>query len=118
MDKQKNILYAEGLLCIKSDEMEVEVQFESDHIYLNLIRLNFKNVSPFFKLIDFRKTIDNISNKLLFWKLDLILSWKGSELILIGKNANPNRMQKIILSENVEVKNFRNFVKLFRGKSK
>ena len=118
MYKQDITLGAQGLVRVYSDDIELEIKFESDHIYLNLTRLNFKNVSSFFKLTDFRKNIADISNKLLLWKLDLTLSWKGSELILLGKNANPNRVQKIVLSENVEVKNLKNFVKLFGGRPK
>ena len=118
MYKQDITLRAQGLVRVYSDDIELEIKFESDHIYLNLTRLNFKNVSSFFKLTDVRKIIADVSSKLLLWKFNLIVSWKDSELLLLGKNAKPNKLQKIFLSENVEVKNFKNFVKLFGGKSK
>tara|TARA_Y100000996_G_scaffold168306_1_gene130830 strand:- start:3046 stop:3408 length:363 start_codon:yes stop_codon:yes gene_type:complete len=118
IDKQNYNLTASGLVSVKSDDLECEIKFESNRVVLNIISINSKNLRSFFKLSDLKKIIIDVSNKLAYLKFNLTVRFKNSDLAILGFDAKPNVLQKIIVSKNIEVKDIKSFVKLLGGKSK
>ncbi|MBA12965.1 MAG: hypothetical protein FI688_05305 [SAR202 cluster bacterium] len=113
----KSNFNAQGLVRIDSDDLKLEIKFESSQIYLNVISVNPRNLKTFFNLSDLRKLVIDVADKLAFWKFDLTVTWEGDELAYLGQHANPNILQKFIVAKNVEIKNLKGFAKLLGGRS-
>ena len=104
-----------GNLIISTDSPFVNIKFDDKQIYVDIISSEIKK--SIFPLSSLR--LRNLAVKISKWlndnNLTAILSYKGEVLALSGKNAKASPILKVVSGNNIEIKNLKMIMKLFKG---
>ena len=104
-----------GNLIISTDSPFVNIKFDDKQIYVDIISSEIKQ--SFFPLSSLR--LRNLVVKISKWlndnNLTAILSYQGEVFALSGKNAKASPILKVVSGNNIEIKNLKMIMKLFKG---
>ena len=104
-----------GNLIISTDSPFVNIKFDDKHIYVDIVSSEIKQ--SFFHLSSLR--LRNLAVKISKWlndnNLTAILSYQGEVLALSGKNAKASAILKVVSGINIEIRNLKMIMKLFKG---